>query len=370
MLPQPETRPAPTVMPLPKVITRPWRHSHPGRWIQIALCHFILLVYTFIALFPVGLIIFNSFKERRDIFAEPYSIVVPKEKYFFMLGYEILNSWSEGHLKPSFAFYEFENPYEISFSFHRPFVDVKTGEVSWSLGGYREVLARANFPHYFLNSLIVTTGSLVLILWFGTMAAFALSEYNFLGNNLVSLYMAIGIMIPIRLGTVSLLRLMVAINWQWETEVFGKMINIHIHMTNSLYGLILIYTASGLPLAIFILSNFMRQVPLDLKDAARIDGASEYRIYWMILPLVRPAIGTVAVFNMIPIWNDLWFPMLLAPREDLKTVTLGAQVYLGQFVSRWSEVLSSLTLSMVPILILYIIFSRQLIRGLTAGSVK
>jgi raffinose/stachyose/melibiose transport system permease protein len=118
------------------------------------------------------------------------------------------------------------------------------------------------------------------------------------------------------------------------------------------------------------LTNFMKQVPRDLKDAARVDGASEYRIYMMILPLVRPAVGTVMVFNMIPIWNDLWFPLILAPSERNKTVTLGAQVFLGQFISDWNAVLASLSLALVPMVVLYIIFSRQLIRGLTAGAVK
>ncbi len=114
----------------------------------------------------------------------------------------------------------------------------------------------------------------------------------------------------------------------------------------------------------------MRQVPQALKDAARIDGASEYRIFRLIVPLVSPAIATVAVFTMIPIWNDLWFPLILAPGESVKTVTLGAQQFLGQFVTDWNAVLASLTLAMVPVFILYVLFSRQLIRGITAGAVK
>jgi raffinose/stachyose/melibiose transport system permease protein len=119
-----------------------------------------------------------------------------------------------------------------------------------------------------------------------------------------------------------------------------------------------------------VLSQFMRQIPRDLKDAARVDGASEYRIYWMILPLIRPAIGTVLVFNMIPIWNDLWFPLILTPSEAVKTVTLGAQIFLGQYVNDWNAVLASLSLAAIPVVILYVIFSRQLIQGLTSGAVK
>jgi raffinose/stachyose/melibiose transport system permease protein len=160
-------------------------------------------------------------------------------------------------------------------------------------------------------------------------------------------------MIPIRLGTVSLLRLMVGLG-----------------LVNTLVALILVYIAQGLPLTIFILAQFMRQVPRELKEAARMDGASEYRIYGLILPLVRPALGAIGVFTMIPIWNDLWFPLILAPGDNTATVTLGAQQFLGQFVSDWNAVLASLTLAMVPVLVLYMLFSRQLIRGITSGAVK
>jgi len=167
------------------------------------------------------------------------------------------------------------------------------------------------------------------------------------------LYLSIGIMIPIRLGTVGILRLMVDLK-----------------LVNTLLGLILIYVAQALPMTIFILSQFMRQVPKDLKDAARIDGASEYHIFGMVLPLVRPALGAIGIFTMIPIWNDLWFPLIIAPSSKTATVTLGVQQFLGQWVSDWNAVLSSLTLAMIPILLLYIVFSKQLIRSITAGALK
>jgi raffinose/stachyose/melibiose transport system permease protein len=186
------------------------------------------------------------------------------------------------------------------------------------------------------------------------MAAFALSEYRFRGNSLMGLYLALGIMIPIRLGTVAILQLMVASG-----------------LVNTLTALILVYTAQGLPLAVFILSEFMKQVSDDLKNAGRIDGLSEYRIFFrLVLPLVRPAMATVAVFTMIPIWNDLWFPLILAPSEATKTVTLGAQLFIGQYVTNWNAVLAALSLAILPVLVLYLIFSRQLIRGITSGAVK
>ena len=265
--------------------------------------HSVLILYVLIALFPVWVILINSFKARRAIFAEPLALPSPG---------------------------------------------------TFSLIGYQTVLKQGDFFQYFQNSMIVTVASLFFILLFGAMAAFALSEYRFRGNTLMGLYLALGIMIPIRIGTVAILQLMVASN-----------------LVNTLTALILVYTAQGLPLAVFILSEFMRQVSDDLKNAGRIDGLSEYTIFFkLVLPIVKPAMATVAVFNMIPIWNDLWFPLILAPGESTKTLTLGSQVFIGQFVTDWNAVLSALSLAILPVLVLYVIFSRQLIRGITSGAVK
>ena len=271
--------------------------------LNVAGMHGALILYTLIALFPVFVILINSFKERRAIFREP--LALPDSDSFSMIGYQT-------------------------------------------------VMNQGDFFLYFRNPLIVTVVSLTLVLLFGAMAAFALSEYRFKGNTMMGLYLALGIMIPIRIGTVAILEMMVATG-----------------LVNTLWALILVYTAQGLPLAVFILSEFMRQVSDDLKNAGRIDGLSEYTIFFkLVLPLVRPSMATVAVFNMIPIWNDLWFPLILAPAEETKTLTLGSQVFIGQFVTDWNAVLSALSMAILPVLILYVIFSRQLIRGITSGAVK
>ncbi|UTS81604.1 carbohydrate ABC transporter permease [Phaeobacter piscinae] len=267
------------------------------------LAHGALITYTLIALFPVFVILVNSFKTRKAIFRDPLGL--PTSDTFSMVGYQT-------------------------------------------------VLKQGDFFLYFQNSMIVTVVSLALVLLFGAMAAFALAEYRFRGNMLLGLYLALGIMIPIRIGTVAILELMV------DTG-----------LVNTLTALILVYTAQGLPLAVFILSEFMKQVSDDLKNAGRIDGLSEYTIFFrLVLPLVRPAMATVAVFNMIPIWNDLWFPLILAPAEETKTLTLGSQVFIGQFVTDWNAVLSALSMAILPVMVLYVIFSRQLIRGITSGAVK
>lgn len=270
---------------------------------RTAAAHAILIAYTLIALFPVFVIVVNAFKKRGAIFRAPLSL--PDAK-------------------------------------------------SFSLVGFQTVTSQGDFLKYFENSLIVTVASVFVVLIFGAMAGFALSEYRFRGNRLMGLYLALGIMIPIRLGTIAILQGMVATG-----------------LVNTLTALILVYTAQGLPLSIFILTEFMNSVSDDLKNAGRIDGLSEYRIFFrLVLPLVRPAMATVAVFTMIPIWNDLWFPLILAPSEATKTVTLGAQMFIGQFVTNWNAVLAALSLAILPVLILYLVFSRQLIRGITSGAVK
>jgi len=264
--------------------------------------HAILLGYTVIALFPIILVIMNSFKTRNEIFNAPVAPPTPG---------------------------------------------------TFSLEGYETLAKQGDFAGYIGNSIIVTGISLVLVLLLSSMAAFALARYRFRGSRMLGLYMAIGIMVPIRLGTVSILNTIVALG-----------------LANTHAALILVYTAAGLPLAIFILSAFFREVPRELEDAARVDGAGHFRIFGMVMQLARPAVAATAILTMIPVWNDLWWPLILAPGRSTATLTLGTQQFLGQFVSDFNAVLAALTIAMVPMLILYVVFNRQFIRGLMGGALK
>jgi raffinose/stachyose/melibiose transport system permease protein len=264
--------------------------------------HAVLLTYTFIALFPIVLIVMNSFKARNAIFENP--VAPPTADSFATIGYETLNK-------------------------------------------------RGDFELYIANSAIVTGVSLVLVLLCGAMAAFALARYPFRGNRWLGLYLALGIMIPIRLGTVAILQ---------EMKGLG--------LVNNLLSLILVYSAAGLPLAVFVLANFFREVPRELEDAARVDGAGHFRVFSMVVRLARPAVAAVAILTMIPIWNDLWWPLILAPGRSTATLTLGTQQFLGQFVSDFNAVLAALTIAMLPMLVLYTLFNRQIVRGLMGGALK
>ena len=279
------------------------RASRAGALGRTALVHLTLGGYSLLVLCPILLVLLNSFKNRAGIFDDPLGLPT---------------------------------------------------KATLSLAGYAKVLGDAAIGHMFLNSAIVTGVALAAILLLGAMAAWALTEYGFFGNRLLALFLAFGIMVPIRLGSVAILQEMVALD-----------------LVNTLTALVLVYVAQGLPLAVMILSEFVSQVPQELKDAARCDGVGEYRIFFqVVLPLIRPAVATVAVFTMVPIWNDLWFPLILAPSEQTQTITLGVQQFVGQFATDWNAVLAALSLAVLPILVLYAVFSRQLIRGITAGAVK
>lgn len=265
--------------------------------------HLVLIAYSLLAVGPILLVVMNSFKVRSAIFGTP--LAPPDASTFSLIGYE-------------------------------------------------KVFRSSHILMYYSNSLIVTLVSMALVLLFGAMAAWALTEYRFRGSTALALFLSIGIMVPIRLGSVEILNMMRSAG-----------------LNDTLTALILVYVAQGLPMSIFILSEFTQQIPKDLRDAARCDGVPETRIFFeVVAPLLRPAIATVAVFTIVPIWNDLWFPLILTSSDSTHTVTLGVQQFLGQYITDWNSVLAALSMAILPVVVIYVILSRQLIAGLTSGAVK
>jgi raffinose/stachyose/melibiose transport system permease protein len=127
----------------------------------------------------------------------------------------------------------------------------------------------------------------------------------------------------------------------------------------------------GIPLAIFVLTEFIREIPYELTEAAIIDGTGRLGTFlWIIAPLLRPALATVAIYNLAPFWNDLWFPLIFISDDRAKTALLGVTRLFGQCQTDWSKALAVLTLSAIPVIALYLAASKQFIKGLTAGAVK
>ncbi len=223
-----------------------------------------------------------------------------------------------------------------------------------ALANVVKVWQETDFPLYLANSVIVTTGSVAAILVFGTMAAYALARYRFRGAGAVYLFFVAGLMLPLKLAIIPLFI-------QLDT----------LHLLDTRLGLILVYVAMGLPSAVFILTGFLRTLPGELEESARLDGACELMVMLRImLPLARPALVIAGIQNAVPIWNDFFFPLVILTSDRLKTLPQGLTIFMGEFNTDWGVLFAGLTLAALPITLVYIALSRQFIAGLTQGAIK
>jgi raffinose/stachyose/melibiose transport system permease protein len=220
--------------------------------------------------------------------------------------------------------------------------------------GYQYVLETGNFPIFFRNSIFITLVSLSVLLLVTVMASYPLSRFSFFGNRMIYFYFIIGAMLPSRLATVNLYQVVNGLG-----------------LFDTLWALILIYIAMTIPISVFIIAGFMAELPKELEESAHIDGASDSRILFSIwVPLLRPALATVAIFNFIPIWNEFFFPLIFISSENLKPLPLGLATFFGQYQSDWPTAFAALTIAILPPLIFYLIASKHFIKGLTAGALK
>lgn len=225
---------------------------------------------------------------------------------------------------------------------------------SWSLANYAQVWYQAGFNVYFKNSLLVSILAVATILTTGSIAAYVLGRYRFRGNTLIYSFFLVGLTLPIKLGILPLFMLIRSL-----------------HLFDTLGALVLIYTAIEIPFSVFILTGFFRSLPVELEEAARLDGCGDFAIFYRImLPLVRPALATVGIFAFDVVWNDFFFPLIFLRSDGLKTLPLGLTVFFGEYQTNWSMLFAGLTLSTIPLIIVFLFASKQFIGGLTAGAVK
>lgn len=226
--------------------------------------------------------------------------------------------------------------------------------VNWTAGGYQKIFTTQNFLLYFQNSLFVTLMTLAITLVVSLMLAYALSRYNYRSARFLYFFFLAGMMIPIRLGMLFLNDLL---------NFFG--------LIDNLWGLMLIYIAMSIPFSMFILTGFIKMIPTAMDESAYMDGANELVILLrIIVPLVKPAIATVLVYNFVPIWNDVYFPLIFLRAQQNKTLMLAVTIFFGQFQTDWNLVFSALATACVPVLMVYLLGSKYLIKGLMAGALK
>ncbi len=225
---------------------------------------------------------------------------------------------------------------------------------SFNFESYARAWEEASFNVYFWNSLTITVASVVLATLVASLAAYVLGRYTFSGSRILAAYFLAGLMLPFRLAIVPLFLLLN-----------------NMGLIDNRMGLILVYAATGIPFSVFILSSFFRQLPKELSEAARIDGAGEFTIFARVmLPLVRPALATVMVFQFVPLWNDFFFPLVLLRSTSKWTLPVGMTRFFGEFQADWSTLFAGLIITTLPLIILFLLATKQIIAGLTAGINK
>ena len=224
----------------------------------------------------------------------------------------------------------------------------------WQFSNYAEVWGKGGFGRYFFNSIITTTVSIALVLIFGSMASFGIARYKFrLATPLFIVFLA-GIMLPLKAAIIPLFLMIKKMN-----------------LMDTRLALILVFTAMSMPSTVFILVGFMKTIPSELENAARIDGANDFQIYRrVIMPLTAPSIALVTIYNAVPVWNDFFFPLVFTQSDRLKTLPLGMSVFFGQYQISWHLLFASLSIAILPMLVLYLFMSRYFIKGMTAGAIK
>lgn len=225
---------------------------------------------------------------------------------------------------------------------------------NWSIENYVAIFVEQPMSRYFMNSVIVTLFSVSITLVLASFIAYSVTRMlGWIGIVIFSLF-TLGMMVPAQVNMIPLYQLVYQLG-----------------LTNSLTGLILVNTAVTLPVAVFILSGFMKSLPKTLFEAATIDGANEWRIFSKIaLPLSVPSLAATAIFLFVMHWNDLLYPLLFITNSDYKTLPLALLEFQGEYATNYPLLFTGVLIASAPMIIAYIFLQRYFVAGITAGSVK
>ena len=212
----------------------------------------------------------------------------------------------------------------------------------------------SNYATYFLNSVQVVVAAVAIVTIIGAMAAHCLARYRFRLNRVIYFVLFSTIIFPPQITIISL---------------FQVLVNYGLY--NSKLGLTLVYVAIQLPLTVYILESFFARIPADLFDAARMDGYSDWEIFWRVaLPVALPAVATTVILNFILLWNEFLFAVVLITEEANRTLPLGIQRFIGDTQEDIGMIATGLMIAIIPVVVIYAFFSEKLIQGMTAGAVK
>ncbi len=221
-----------------------------------------------------------------------------------------------------------------------------------TLANYREVLEKTEYVRWFANSLIVATITTISVAFFDSLAGYTLAKFRFPGSYLIFVMILSTLMVPTE---------MLVIPWY--------MMSINLHWTDSYWGIMFpgVISAFG----VFLMRQFFMGVPNDLIDAARLDGFNEFQIFWMIaLPLVKPAVAALCIFTFLGNWNAYIWPLIAVRSEEMRTLPVGIAFFSSEAQSSFHLIMAAAALATVPVLIIFIIFQRQIIKGIVLTGLK
>lgn len=211
-----------------------------------------------------------------------------------------------------------------------------------------------NIGRYFLNTIILSVGTLIIAGLFGAMASYVLAKFRFRGKSKIYLLFISGMMIPIQAVLIPL------------SYIFGKL-----GIMNNYPVLILLYSAFCFPMTVLVLTGFMNGIPTELEEAMVIDGASIFQVFFkMILPLSVPGIVSVSIFNFIQVWNNLLFPLIFISDKNKGTISMGLLAFFGEYSTDYSSSMAGICLTTIPVIIAYVFFQEKIENGLMSGAIK
>lgn len=225
---------------------------------------------------------------------------------------------------------------------------------SWSFSNYQQLFMKESMTTYFLNSVIVTGVSVACILLFASLVAYSIIRMPKKLGYLFFVFFIVGMMVPTQ---VNMIPIYLLIN--------------KLGLLNTLTGVIFVTIGSLIPIAVFILTGFMKTLPEELLEAAKIDGANEWKTYSrIVMPLSLPSIATVTIFAFVIVWNDLLHPLLLLKSTEVKTLPIALLSFQGQYLTNYPMIFSGVIIASIPMICAYVFLQRYFIAGMTAGSIK
>jgi raffinose/stachyose/melibiose transport system permease protein len=285
----------------------PHNEQRRRRWSKVLLVplYLGLISWAVLELFPMLFMLFNSVKTNAEIMDSPFGLpAIPR-----LLNY--LEAWQGGNL------------------------GVPIGR-------------------YFLNSIFVTSGTLVLLMFTGSLAGYALARYRFPGSNLAQRSLIWGLAIPVHTTLIPVFHFLGGLG-----------------LRNNYFGLIGVYAAFWLPFTIIVMRAYFVSFPRELEEAARIDGCTDFGAFWrVVLPVSRGALASISIINVVGIWSELLFAYVLMNKPEVRTLPVGILSFRGEYQVAWNLIFAGLAIATIPTVLFFLVFQRQITKGMTMGALR